>query len=213
MTSKNLIRMIASPSKVASALNWRKTATVLSVDIHRDIIGLAISAHPSIQERATTLGPISLCKKGKVAKQDKEYLADIIRANNVCGIVVSWPLQEDSGRMGAACGRVSHTLEDLIDDDDASFERKPLCFWDSKHAIPSAQDQFGRSEAYCRTTNKRIHRASEEQYNQDQNIVASQVWKDFMLTHWPEISKDSSGGNTRTADAEDNWEDGTEEMV
>jgi hypothetical protein len=31
----------------------------------------------------------------------------------VCGVVVNWPLQRDTGRMGAACGRVIFALEQL----------------------------------------------------------------------------------------------------
>jgi hypothetical protein len=32
----------------------------------------------------------------------------------------------------------------------------------------------------------KIHRASEEQYNQDENIVAAQVWNNFCRIHWPD---------------------------
>jgi RNase H-fold protein (predicted Holliday junction resolvase) len=212
MASRNLIRMITPSSKVASALDWRKQSggAVLSLDIHRNSIGLAIAPHPSIDESATTLDPIPLCKKGKVSLQHKKNLADILKTNNICGIVVSWPLQEGTGRMGAACGRVFHTLEDLMSESSseiiAIMNHKPICLWDSEHAKNAdAEDRWGRSVAYCRTSSKRIHKASEEQYNQDENIVASEVWDDFMHTHWPELAQHNSRNDDSDTDDDDDW--------
>lgn len=214
MASTKLIRMITASTKVANALDWRKKSggAVLSLDIHRDNIGLAIALHPSIAETATTLDPIPLCNKGKLSTQDKEHLADIISTNNICGIVVSWPLQEGTGRMGAACGRVFHTLEDLMSESSNSrivsmMNHKPICLWDSEHAKDlDAEDRWGRSVAYCRTSNKSIYKASEEQYNQDEEIVARQVWDDFMHAHWPELTR-KSHSNYADSDNDDDSDD------
>ena len=38
----------------------------------------------------------------------------VVREYNVCGVLVSWPVQRDTWKVGAACGRVLYTLEDLI---------------------------------------------------------------------------------------------------
>jgi hypothetical protein len=94
--------------------------------------------------------------------------------------------------MGAPCGRVIHTLEDLIEDADSNTiitSKRPLVLWDGVHATQEKEDEWGRCTAYSRTSTKSIHRASEEQYYQDENIVAAQVWDDFVHTHWPTIFK------------------------
>eukprot|EP00980_Cylindrotheca_fusiformis_P023954 scaffold11242_cov106-Cylindrotheca_fusiformis.AAC.8 len=212
-TSRQLLRMITPSSKVANALEWRKATggAILSLDIHKNSIDLAIGSHPSIEHTATTLDPIPLCNKGKVSTQDKENLADIIKTNKICGIVVSWPLQEGTGRMGAACGRVFHTLEDLLKDSNSnilsSMNHKPICLWDSEHHAQNVEqeDEWGRSAAYCRTSSKTIHKASEEQYNQDANIVASEVWDDFMHSHWPELAhqQETSENDDEESDTDD----------
>ena len=194
-SARNLLRMITPPSKVASALDWRQHTggAILSLDIHKDQIGLAVAAHPSIQENATLLNAIPLQKR-KVSKADKEYLADVIKTNKVCGVVVSWPLQEGTAKMGHAAGRVFHTLEDLLGDSESSakivslLHLKPLCLWDSEHAQNAEpEDVFGRSPAYCRTSSKAEYRASVEQYNQDENLVATGVLEDFRHAFWPDF--------------------------
>jgi hypothetical protein len=37
------------------------------------------------------------------------------------------------------------------------------------------------------TSDKNLHIASQEQYHADENIVAAQVWDDFVHVHWPTI--------------------------
>lgn len=76
----------------------------------------------------------------------------------VCGVVVNWPLQSDTGRMGAACGRVIFALEQLVqrsnesmidspyangngtingatikNHDRGGFLSRPFCLWDAGH--------------------------------------------------------------------------------
>jgi len=196
-SARNLLRMITPPSKVANALDWRKHTggAILSLDIHKDSIGLAVAAHPTIQENATVLNSIPLQRRGKVSEEDKEYLADIIKTKKVCGVVISWPLQEGTAKMGHAAGRVFHTLEDLVNEEQSEssaeivslLRLKPLCLWDSEHAENNEpEDNWGRSPAYCRTSSKREYRASEEQYNQDENVVAMDVLEDFRHAFWPD---------------------------
>ena len=40
---------------------------------------------------------------------------------------------------------------------------------------------------YSRTSTKKEHCASKEQYHQDESIVATKVWEDFVKTNWPDI--------------------------
>lgn len=189
--SNKLLRFLVSPSKLATALDWKRASgTVLSLDIHKDRIGMAIASHPAFEEEAHTLAPIRLSSRGRVPDVGKEQLLKLVTEYRVCGIVVSWPVQQDTGRMGAPCGRVIHTLEDLIEDADSNTiitSKRPLVLWDGVHATQEKEDEWGRCTAYSRTSTKRIHRASEEQYYQDENIVAAQVWDDFVHAHWPTI--------------------------
>ena len=66
---------------------------------------------------------------------------------------------------------------------------RPICLWDTADAVDAAAavDAFGRSSVYARTSNKTEHRASEEQYHQDESIAVVKVWEDFVQTNWPEI--------------------------
>lgn len=197
MSSKALLKVLTTPSKIASALDWKKlNGSVLSLDIHKDRIGLAVASHPSFGEASKALADIPLGNKRngpRITPECKERLATLARNYRVCGIVVSWPLQHDTGRMGASCGRVLHTLDELLAENDSSTSTslctpsRPLCLWDGDHSLPEAEDQWGRCTAYSRTSEKTVHKASEEQYNQDEKIVAANVWDDFCRSHWPEL--------------------------
>jgi RNase H-fold protein (predicted Holliday junction resolvase) len=225
MSSKALLKVLTTPSKIASALDWKKlNGSVLSLDIHKDRIGLAIASHPSFGEKPTSLEDIPLGKRGHVTRECKERLAALAKDYRVCGVVVSWPLQPDTGRMGASCGRVLHTLDDLLEDSSlCNTSTRPLCLWDGDHSLPDPEDRWGRSEAYSRTSSKTVHRASVEQYNHDENIVAANVWEDFCRSHWPDLyeqeqaAKNVTTATTTTQPAaphrkptsvdESNWED------
>eukprot|EP00980_Cylindrotheca_fusiformis_P028585 scaffold22613_cov126-Cylindrotheca_fusiformis.AAC.5 len=194
--SKSILKVLTTPSKIASSLDWRKVSgSVLSLDIHSDRIGLALASHPSFGEgSAATLESIPLARRGRVTEECRSTLAKLVKEHKVCGVVVSWPLQNDTHRMGAACGRVLHTLEDLLEHDSTSnifTPSRPLCLWNGqpKNEEEVQPDEFGRLAVYGRTppSDKHIHKASEEQYNQDENIVAANVWDDFVKAHWPEL--------------------------
>ena len=64
---------------------------------------------------------------------------------------------------------------------------RPICLWDSIHEEQPKADIFGRSSVYSRTSTKTEHCASKEQYHQDESIVATKVWEDFVKTNWPDI--------------------------
>lgn len=210
------MKVLTTPSKIASALDWKKlNGSVLSLDIHKDRIGLAVASHPSFGGKAVSLDDIPLAKRGRVTKECKERLATLAKDYRVCGVVVSWPVQPDTGRMGASCGRVLHTLDDLLADSSLCTSSRPLCLWDGEHSMPEPEDQWGRCTAYSRTSSKTEHRASIEQYNTDENIVAANVWEDFCRSHWPELAAKKempvrstmpSRKQTTSLD-ESNWED------
>mmetsp|Transcript_1970 Transcript_1970/g.3584 ORF Transcript_1970/g.3584 Transcript_1970/m.3584 type:complete len:259 (+) Transcript_1970:239-1015(+) len=207
MASKSLLKVLTTPCKLANALDWRKMSgsTILSLDIHADRIGLAMASHPSgvgfsskqkdnKSQSCHALEPIPLSSK-KISAEAKQRLADLVKEYKVCGFVVSWPLQKDTGRMGASCGRTLFTLEQLLQVDDESSSsssnnivtpNRPIVLWDSQHVQPTQVDEFGRSPVFANTSSKTSHLASQEQYHQDQNVVATQVWQDFCKTYWPE---------------------------
>jgi hypothetical protein len=124
-------------------------------------------------------------EKKKVPTEAKQRLARLVKDYKVCGFVVSWPLQKDTGRMGASCGRTLYTLEQLLEDTSIINSNRPLCLWDSQHVQPTEVDEFGRSPVFARTSTKTQHVASKEQYHQDEDIVATQVWDDFCQKYWP----------------------------
>ena len=225
----NLMKQLSKPSKVASTLDWKKLngSTLLSLNIHKDRIGVAVASHPSFGDDCQELDPLRFADDHiTIDKHCLDRFQRIVDDYKVCGIVVSWPLQHDTGRMGAACGRVIYALEELIDKsgddkDDKTHSvvssNRPLCLWDSAHIIPKQRndpqkkiDGFGRCASYgSRTLNeKREYIASESQYHEDENTVVVRVWQDFCKEHWPDlcqessISDDADGSITKTPTAE-----------
>jgi RNase H-fold protein (predicted Holliday junction resolvase) len=205
--SSTLKKVLTNPFKIASALEWRKVSgSILSLDIHKDRIGMAVASHPSFGERTQTLESIKLLRRGHADANIKEQLAEIVKEFKVCGVVVSWPIQTDTGRPGHACGRILHTLDDLLEDSNVISSSRPLCFWDGRHVEPEPEDEWGRCAAYARTTDKEIHVASQEQYNQDENVVAAQVWDDFVQAQWPDLhQQEKQVASTKISAKSSSW--------
>lgn len=196
------MKQLSSPSKVASTLDWKRFSgsTLLSLNIHRNRIGIAVASHPSFGAKCHELEPMHFSDDHiTIDKNCLERFQNIIADYKVCGIVVSWPLQHETGRMGAACGRVLYALEEIIDKSGSAENsllsgNRPLCLWDSGHIIPKQRanprlnvDSFGRCAQYGNATTKNEHRASKEQYHEDELTVVQQVWNDFCKEHWPEL--------------------------
>ena len=240
-SSRAILNVLTTPSKIASKLDWKRVGgCVLSLDIKKDRIGLAVASHPSSPSSlsglpssstyrsssssssylspcssATTLQSIKLGRKGRISNNSRQELANVIKQYQVCGVVVTWPLQRDTGKMGAACGRVLYTLENLLLDDNnvptnILTPNRPFCLWDGRQMVKRKEDDddgyddnenelredgFGRSVAYSRvpSKSKTIHIASEEQeqrqQQQQQQQQAAQVWDDFFKTHWPDLHR------------------------
>jgi hypothetical protein len=189
LAAGSIHNILASPSKVAHCLDWTKASgAILSLRIVRDCIDLAVSSHPEVEEEAHNLPSIPLefqiinNRKVLMPKVTRE-LTDVIHKYNVCGMVVSWPIQTE-GWCGKSCGKVLHTLDQLV----GQLPKRPICLFDPKHISPP-EDEWGRAKFYSEPVNKTLHVASKEQYTEDHTTttgkVASDIWKQFCQEQWP----------------------------
>jgi len=210
------MRVLASPSKIANALDWRRSTggAIATLDIHADRIGVRISQHPkNTPSRKRPLQhysslPVSPRGRTKIPESTRQQLSELVHQHKVCGFVVFWPLQQDTGLMGAACGRTLYAIEELLQDDVRSSSsttttsrpvfapNRPFCLWDVGTAPAPTADAFGRSPLYARTSKKTKHVASIEQYHHDESLESSGIWENFVRIHWPDIDP------TRTSDPE-----------
>jgi hypothetical protein len=230
----DLTKILTVPSKVASALDWRKLSgsSLLTLAVHSDRIEAVAEHHPTCREKSRIVESLPLSKNGRVIPEfTKQRLKDIIKEKNVCGIVVSFPIQQDTGKLGYAAGRTLWMMEQLLLQDENSNNKttravlphnRPVCLWDGVHVEQPPIDEWGRCSVYANTSTKLYHSASEEQYHQDEGIAAARVWEDFMKTNWPDIYRyhptplqeciesqqqcHSSFGSTSTSSNED-WND------
>mmetsp|Transcript_18975 Transcript_18975/g.47110 ORF Transcript_18975/g.47110 Transcript_18975/m.47110 type:complete len:293 (-) Transcript_18975:86-964(-) len=176
-----LMRNLSKPSKVASILDWKKAFNhkVLTVNFHKNRVGIAVSSHPSLGVPCLELEPLRFedhsgnrkSIAGGIDRECLERFSDIIEEHKVCGVVVNWPLQRETGRMGAACGRVLFALEQLLERSNETFTSiessddlpstghqlggllsRPFCLWDAGHINPKDPskwiDDFGRCASY-----------------------------------------------------------------
>ena len=95
---------------------------------------------------------------------------------------------------GASCGRVLYTLEHILGDKTSKrriiSSNRPICLWNNLPVEEQQIDEWGRNPLYARTypsTTESVYKASEQRYNQDEAVVASEVWDDFVKVHWPTI--------------------------
>jgi hypothetical protein len=216
-----LLRKLAKPSKVANTLDWKKLtgSTVLSLNFHHDRVGIAVASHPSTGEPCVELDALKFSKikqdSHNVIRIDEACLkrfSDIIDEYKVCGVVVSWPLQQDTGRMGMACGRTIFALEQLWEKGqggNTGVLSRPFCLWDAEHVVPKQRndpakrvDEFGRcaqygaekatdsfedSDAAIAPHAQQNYFASKERYHEDELTMVCEVWNDFCKEHWPEL--------------------------
>ncbi len=130
-------------------------------------------------------------RKRAIAPEAKDRLSSLIRDHNVCGIVVSWPIQKDTGLKGASCGRTLWALEQLLEEEGSEgalpfAPNRPLCLWQGFTSDHPVEDTFGRCSVYARTSDKTEHFASKEQYHlENEPVAAAEIWKNFCEYHWP----------------------------
>ena len=184
----------------------------MTISAHPEETSSSFSSSSSISSKSYS---VPIHKKGlqKIPEASRQQLSDLVRTNNVCGFVVAWPIQQDTNLMGASCGRTLFAIEELLSSPRSSslssslsssndtndhnntinetiFSRnRKLCLWDgnSNNDNGDNPDIFGRSSVYARTSEKNEHRASKEQYHEDETIVAAQIWDSFVETNWPDI--------------------------
>jgi len=131
-------------------------------------------------------------RKRVICPEAKQILSELVRDHDVCSFVVSWPVQQDTGLMGASCGMTLWAIEQLLEDEqEEAFPpfapNRPLCLWQTCDAQEfHCADSFGRSSVFARTSDKKEHYASKEQYHlEDEPVLAAEVWMDFCEHHWP----------------------------
>ena len=165
-------------------------------------------------------------RKRVVPPDARRKLAGVVRDHAVSGFVVSWPVQQDTGLVGASCGRTLWALEQFLDDDGDHYPpvfcpHRPLCLWNGARLHPkegqdgdplqtakhSTADAFGRSSVYARISTKTEHRASKEQYPRDESVSVLEIGRDFFEHHWPATSTSMvhrhPGDDTRTTATRD----------
>lgn len=226
-----------SNTQIHSGSSSSSHPRILSLDIHRDGIGMALVSPPcsssanrfcknSSQRIRDVRGfnsnsnmpmelpwiPTAERRINPEASCNDDLLSihDIVTQHNVCGFVVSWPLEPDTGKMGATCGRVWYTLEALqamnLSSSSSSQHSslfscsRPICLWDPHRTVEEAKrlDDWGRSWEFTRTSTAREYHASTERYYKKQDegdetratMAPIQLWMDFCHAHWPEATAD-----------------------
>ena len=192
--NKTITRVLASPSQVAHALDWKKIsgAALLSVHMGDRSIDLATTSHPSQEDPVYRLSSIPLQyeireNKKEVKKCVLEEISHIVQDMNVCGLVVSWPVQKQ-GWCGAACGRVLSALDQIVQETNIVSKSRSLCLWNGHH-FHLPEDLWGRVSFYGvpEPDRRQIHIASKEQYG-DCGMVAVDIAQDYIRHHWPELA-------------------------
>lgn len=157
-----LSRSLVTPNKVASVIDWSRKA-VMALDITENQVGICIGGRPSSHEdnEVHRLDPIRLHTSRSSHDQVAAQIDNLAREHDVCAIVVGWPLQPE-GNPGKPCGKVLHTLENLVAHDSSIVSRRrPFTLWDDRRAAidkesPSSSSQStsstSRSEDNDRTT-------------------------------------------------------------
>mmetsp|Transcript_17384 Transcript_17384/g.32998 ORF Transcript_17384/g.32998 Transcript_17384/m.32998 type:complete len:231 (-) Transcript_17384:120-812(-) len=221
MIRSSITKFLTSPSKVARALDWKKSASVLSLHVGKDSIDMAVTSHPSTTSDKELILPLpSIPIKCEVQHNQKvlkeavlNELASIVEQFDVCGMVVSWPVQKE-GWCGAPCGKVLHTLDQMARDKDIVSASRPVCLWDGHH-FHSNEDEWGRSALYAHISKKDIHIASKEQYK-DEGSLAAEIAHDYLRHHWPDLYDDERpewAGKTEASTIDISWLDAYEDTA
>ena len=183
---------------MTSIFNWKKaSAKVLSLSIQKGAIGLAVASHPSsYQEAVHELESIPLSRRA-LAESVPQQVAEIVHQYNICGFVVAWPVQQDTGKLGYSCGLVLNTLERILERGETNDSSpssivtadRPICLWDGAHAMFPTIGKWGRCPDYARSSKKSsVHLASKEQYHvPSERNAACQVMEDFLQVNWPHL--------------------------
>ena len=197
-SSKKLTQYLTSPSRIASALEWRKSsASILSLDIHHNRIDLSVAAHPSCRQAPLPLDSIPLrysrstIGSGRVLQDNVvQHLSTVVQEHSVCGFVVAWPMQKE-GRVGAPCGKVLHALDSMLQQcnhQDAAVpplltNSRKFCLWDGAHTAVPHQDEWGRCSIYVHpiktTTALSSHECSHEGVDEPTHYASQEQYNQW----------------------------------
>ena len=216
MSSNSLLKAIAPAARVSSVLD-KGRGSILGVCVHRDRIEMGVVASASGAghlHRIELLPPLETARPGcegsgrGISAAAVEMFREVVDENRVGGFVVSWPLNLDTGRMGASCGRVLFALESI---QRASSRwpsspallfspQRPACLWhpafSSSVGSPSPsfplageqEDAWGRSSLHARTSSKEVYLASVESYLENEKTDVGGLWRSFYEAHRSEPS-------------------------
>ena len=112
-----LVKSIVAPQRLASILDWkRKGSTLLCMVISDQSIDLAVADNPGRDAGVHRLDSLPYMgnsprkSRGELKENVYEKLNQVVRENDVDGIVVAWPTLA-GGRPGGSCGKVLHLLD------------------------------------------------------------------------------------------------------
>lgn len=184
-----ILSVLTSPLKLAERLDRQafrfhdrcvtSPPKLLCLDIQRHQLNIAIAGHPrrynctnddnNTNNRynntngrdAVVLPPIPTVGR-KISATTVSQLWDVIQQHKVHGFLVHWPIQHDTMRLGAHCGRTLYTLEKLQLESMIDPNDRPVCLFPiSSSPSPttttragsatSAVDKWGRCANYGRT--------------------------------------------------------------
>jgi hypothetical protein len=239
MVSKQrlLLQAITTPNRISRIVNVRP---ILALEIQRNSIDMAfisgLGGHPDdsvhVMDRLewktspTEITTTSSSTSSSLHRPSPRRIPDVIlhelseriqqQQENVGGLIVGWPLQRETGKLGGPCGRVLFTLESLLEQHPRTISlHRPLCLWPrttttatttASTAATSAstssstqsppqhlleEDAWGRCASYGRTVphHRHLHLASKEQYAFDETHMAKDLWQDFFQVHWPDLHR------------------------
>mmetsp|Transcript_10050 Transcript_10050/g.22021 ORF Transcript_10050/g.22021 Transcript_10050/m.22021 type:complete len:208 (-) Transcript_10050:163-786(-) len=192
--STSLAKALTTPRTIARALDWQKVSgALLSIHFGPTSIDLAVTSHPSASSRPIkTLPSIPLEQESqrnqRVLKSSVlDSLSRIVEDSelNVCGFLVSWPVQNE-GWCGAPCGKVLHSLDQIVQRTNLISGKRPVVLWDGHHFYHH-EDEWGRTPIYSETSDRSVHIASRDQYK-DEGMVAADIAADYLKRCFPDFS-------------------------
>jgi hypothetical protein len=125
-----------------------------------------------------------------------QSLQQIMNQNNVCGIVVMWPTEQQEGWNGASCGRTLHVLDhiSLNASSGSSSNQKPICLYDPRQHVRSAwtddlvvEDEWGRTPIYSTTTKATFVHCAKQNESITSKNTAVDVCSSFFRDYWPDV--------------------------
>lgn len=202
MIGSKLSRALVSPTKVASILDWRKAVgSVMSLNITKDRIGIAVAEHPENIYESVTLDSISLTDTNEISKGPRNLgvskkcisaLEATVRRHNTCAFLVNWPLNE--GRMGEQCGKVLGVLDSVANQSKSVITNKrpfTLCgVIGTNEAASSLPDEWGRAVVFTHAPEfeEGISYSSKSVLSNDNNrqssAVAANILDQWINKNW-----------------------------